>query len=170
VKGRSEIGTLVSARLLTYCARIVQDIDRTMLGYELIKQLHKVTEDEPEADYFHLLQQAFTALDDPGIGLDLIRLWFSAQLLRLSGYTPNLQTGPDGARLTAGQTYEFSFDDSAFIERPDAPYDADAIKFLRLTFSGNRPHALSKVRGSAQLTEYCLPLVTNLRQLHLRLG
>jgi hypothetical protein len=141
-----------------------------MLGYELIKLLNKVTEDEPEAEYFYLLHQAFIVLDDLAVNLELIRLWFSAQLLRLGGHTPNLHTEPDGTKLAADQTYEFSFDDSAFVRRPDAPYSADTIKFLRLVFSDNQPYLLEKVQGSAELTTRCLPLVANLRQLHLRLG
>jgi len=168
IRGRGEIGTLVSARLQTHYGRIVEDIDRTMLGYELIKQLNKATEDEPEADYFQLLEQAFEALNDKSIPLDLIQLWFSAQMLRLSGHTPNLQTEPDGTKLEAEKTYEFSFDDSAFFSRADAPYGAAEIKFLRLVFNGNTPTVLSKVQGSDELTRLSLPLVTNLRQLHLR--
>lgn len=173
IKGRGEIGTLVSARLRTHYGRIVASLDRTMLGYELIKQLHKVTEDELEPDYFDLLQQAFAALDEPTAGLDLIQLWFKAQLLRLGGHTPNLKAEPDGAKLTAGARYQFSFDDSAFIASradPDASYDTDAIKFLRLVFSGNQPQVLVKVQGAEGLAKRCLSLVTNLCQLHLRLG
>jgi len=170
IKGRGDIGRLVSARLQTYYSHIVRDLDRTMLGYELIKQLHKATEDEPEPDYFYILEQAFAVLDDSSIDLNLIKLWFSAQLLRLSGHTPNLRSEPDGTKLAAAQTYEFSFDDSSFIARPDGPYDADAIKFLRLIFNGNQPHALAKVQGSTELAARCLSLVTNLRQLHLRIG
>ncbi len=168
IKGRGDIGTLVSARLQTHYGRIVQDIDRTMLGYGLIKQLHKATEDEPEPDYFHLLQQAFVALDDLAIPLDLIRLWFSAQLLRLGGHTPNLQTEPDSTRLSADQTYEFSFDASAFVVNPNGSYNSDAIKFLRLVFSGNQPSVLAKVQGSSQLVGSCMPLVTNMQRTFLR--
>jgi DNA repair protein RecO (recombination protein O) len=170
IQGRGDIGTLISARLQVHYGRIVQHLDRTMLGYELIKQLNKATEDEPEADYFHLLQQAFIALDDASINPELVRLWFSAQLLRLSGHTPNLRTEPDGTKLEADQTYEFSFDDSAFLHRPDAVYTADSIKFLRLVFAGNQPQVLAKVQGSTEFALNCLPLVTNLRQLHLRIG
>ncbi|HUB93083.1 MAG TPA: DNA repair protein RecO [Verrucomicrobiae bacterium] len=168
VKGRGDIGTLVSARLQTYYGRIVQNIDRTMLGYELIKQLHKVTEDELESDYFQLLEQAFIALDDPTISCDLIRVWFSAQLLRLSGHTPNLRTEPDGTKLATTQRYEFSFDDRAFMARPDAPYDADVIKFLRLIFNGNIPHILARVESNAEFVARCQLLVVGLRRATLR--
>jgi DNA repair protein RecO len=152
IKGRGDIGTLVSARLVTHYGRIVQDIGRTMLGYDFIRQLNKITEDEPEAGYFHVLEQAFMALNDSAIDLELVRLWFTAQLLRLGGYQPNLQTEPDGTRLSAEQRYEFSFDDSAFIARSGAPYDALTIKFLRLVFSGTTPTALQKVTGVERLT------------------
>jgi len=130
--------------------------------------LGRATEDEPEADYFHLLEQSFAALDDPVIPLELITLWFSAQLLRLGGHTPNLQTATDGTKLAAGETYEFSFDDSAFMPREDAPYGTDHIKFLRLVFSGNQPAVLAKVTGAAQLCRATNQLVTLMRQQHLR--
>src|SRR4051812_44153733 len=48
IPGRGDIGTLISSRLETHFGHIVQNIDRTMLGYDLIKLLHKATEDEPE--------------------------------------------------------------------------------------------------------------------------
>jgi len=164
IKGRGDIGTLVSSRLVTHYGHIVQSIDRTMLGYDLIKQLNKATEDEPEPDYFHLLDQAFAALNDGSVSLELIRLWFAAQLLRLSGHTPNLQTEPDGTKLAAEKTYEFSFDDSSFVSRPDAPYGADDIKFLRLVFSGNAPLVLAKVANVAALTERTWQLVSLMQQ------
>jgi len=170
IKGRSEIGTLVATRLQTHYQHIVQDLDRTMLGYDLIKQLNKVTEDETEPEYFELLWRMFMALDNLDIDIVLIRLWFGSQLLRLSGHTPNLRTEPGGAKLVAGHSYEFSFDDSGFIATPDAQYDTDTIKFMRLIFSDNSPEVLANVQGSADLSKRCMPLVATLVQLHLRIG
>jgi DNA repair protein RecO len=169
IRGRGEIGTLVSSRLLTHYGHIVQDLDRTMLGYELIKQLNKATEDEPEKEYFHLLEQSFIALDDATIDIGLVRVWFAAQLLRLSGHTPNLQTEPNGTKLHVELQYEFSFDDSAFRARPDGPYQADDIKFMRLVFSGaNQPVLLVKVAGAQALTEKVRPLVQFMSQQYIQ--
>src|SRR3954464_12617433 len=67
IRGRGDIGTLISARLNKHYANIVKDIDRVQLGYELIKQLNKATEDEPEEGYFHLLNQALETLDNKEI-------------------------------------------------------------------------------------------------------
>jgi DNA repair protein RecO (recombination protein O) len=156
IQGRGDIGTLISARLVTHYGQIVHNIDRTMLGYDLIKQLHKATEDEPESDYYHLLVESFAALNDAALDLELVRLWFGAQLLRLGGHTPNLQTQADGSKLSADERYEFSFDDSAFID----------IKFLRIVFSGNQPAVITKVQGVVELVERNRQLVTFLVRQH----
>ena len=79
IRGRGEMGTLISTRLIHHYDKIVKDITRVQLGYELIKQLNKATEDEPEPEYFELMQQAFEALDDTTTGTELIQVWFSAQ-------------------------------------------------------------------------------------------
>jgi DNA repair protein RecO (recombination protein O) len=114
IRGRGEIGTLVSARLITHYGHIVQDITRVQLGYELIKMLNKATEDQPEPDYFELLEQAFMALDDAALDPTLIRLWFSAQLLRQAGHSPNLQTTLEGDKLLPDHTYNFDYDAVSF--------------------------------------------------------
>ncbi|HSH18176.1 MAG TPA: DNA repair protein RecO, partial [Candidatus Saccharimonadales bacterium] len=164
IKGRGDIGTLVSTRLIKHYGRIVTDVGRTMLGYELIKQLNKATEDEPESDYFDLLQQTFEALDDIGVPTELIGLWFSAQLLKLSGHMPNLTHAAGGAKLEAGKAYEFSFDDASFQSRPDAPFGADDIKFLRILFSGTPPAVIARVGGAAALVGRTRQLVQLMAQ------
>jgi len=168
IPGRGDIGTLVSSRLVKYYDRIVQDIDRTMLGYDLIKRLNKATEDEPEPEYYHLLEQAFAALNDATLSLELVSVWFTAQLLRMGGHTPNLMSEMDGTKLTTGQAYEFSFDDSAFMSRPDGTFATDDIKFLRLLFDGNQPRVLAKVTNANSLTQKVKSLVTFMAQQYIR--
>jgi len=168
IQGRGDVGTLVSTRLIKHYGTIVKDLERTMLGYDLIKILNKATEDEPEATYFELLQQAFEALDDADIPLPIIRLWFAMQLLRLSGHTPNLQTDTTGQKLVADQTYNFSFDDMAFASSPQGRFTANHIKFLRLGFSGNTPKILNHIQSSPELTETCTPLVTTMLGTYIR--
>jgi DNA repair protein RecO (recombination protein O) len=168
MRGRGEIGRLISTRLITHYGNIVTNLDRTMAGYDFIKQLNRATEDEPEPEYFHLLEQTFVALNDATISLDLIRLWFTAQLLQQSGHAPNLHTELSGNKLVAGRRYEFSFDDSGFVARPDAPYGADAIKFLRLTFGGNPPAALTRVAGIDELVAQTKQLVSLFAQQYTR--
>jgi DNA repair protein RecO (recombination protein O) len=152
IKGRGEVGTLVSTRLVTHYGTIIENLERTMLGYELIKQLHKATEDEPEPEYFEILKAAFEALNDKHVPLQLIRFWFTLQLLHLGGYTPNLQTDSAGNKLVAGQEYDFSPELMSFVAVPKhGKFTADHIKFLRLVFAGNSACVLARVRGSDRL-------------------
>lgn len=166
--GRIGMGRLVSTRLQKHYGRITQDIDRTMLGYELLKLLHKVTEDETEHDYYDLLQAAFEALDDPSVQLELVRVWFRAQLLALAGHTPNLTGVAGGGRLVSDAHYEFDYDATAFRPREDGAFGANEIKFLRLLFSDNSPLVLAKVQGVDRLVNVATPLLQTLQSLHLR--
>lgn len=166
--GRGSVGTLISSRLVRHYGHIVENIDRTMLGYELIKLLHKVTEDEPEADYFELLQQAFSVLDDKTVSVDFTRMWFGAQLLRLAGHTPNLQKDSAGAKLDAAGHYTFDYDATAFRASSEGVFGANEIKYLRLVFSTSAPAVVARIEDSARLTTLVAPLIQTLRQLYLR--
>ena len=157
------MGTLISTRLDTHYGKIVQEIERTMLGYDLIKQINRQTEDEPEAGYFHLLQASFEALNNLEVALPLMRLWFTAQLLRLNGHEPNLRTDDQGAPLDPTITYNFSFEHMAFSPAGDrGRFGAQHIKFLRLCFGEYSATTLAQVQGSAKLTETCATIVQNL--------
>ncbi len=171
IKGRGEIDTLVSTRLVEHYSHIVEDVERTMTGYAVIKQLNKITEDRAEEDYFLLLRQAFGALNDNSIPLPQVRLWFSAQLLRLGGHSPNLQTDALGKRLQSGQTYDFNFDNMGFkpaLEQEGAFKDSH-IKFLRLLFDMYPAKVISQVQGGEQLAADVTPLVNTMLATFLRL-
>lgn len=149
--GKGDIGTLVSSRMQRHYGEIVKDLNRTQLGYELIKQLDKITEDAAETDYFAVLDQVLAGLNDAGIDMAFIRLWFDAQLLRLGGHSPNLRTDTASQPLDASKRYKFDFDDMAFTLEPRGHFNAKYIKFLRLVFS---PHSLvdiAKVQGADEL-------------------
>lgn len=157
--GRGEIGTLISARLDTNYGNIVRDINRTMLGYELIKQLNKITEDASESAYFNLLQMTLASLDVSEISSELINLWFMMQLLREGGHTPNLYTDIAGSKLDPDTTYEFDYEAMAFMAREGAKFTANHIKFLRLGFSPNAPVVLQHIQDVAELSQDLEPLV-----------
>ena len=165
IRGKKDIGTLVSTRLVTHYGNIVADLDRTMLGYELIKQLNKLTEDEPDADYFHLLKQAFEALNDSTISLLLIRLWFTAQLLALGGHAPNLQTDEAGNKLAADTKYLFNYDTMCFSPVATGKFTPDHVKLLRLVFNHANPAGLQKIANIETLVPPCEQLTQHLVKL-----
>src|SRR5688572_28080 len=166
IKGRGDIGTLVSTRLITYYDQIVSNLDRTMLGYELIKKLNRVTEDEPEPEYFDLLDQAFKALNDPEVARQVITFWFAAQLLRMNGHEPNLQTDEKGTKLTAEQQYAFDFEHMTFTPEAGSQgvFGADHIKLLRLAFDGQPPKVIQYIKNIGELLPASDQLVQRLAQ------
>lgn len=168
IQGRGEMGTLISTRLIKHYGNIVGDINRVQLGYELIKMLNRATEDEPETAYFDLLEQAFEALNDATISQDLIKIWFSAQLLRLAGHAPNLRTDVRGQALDAAEAYDFGFDDMAFLLHENGQFASDNIKFLRLIFGDNQPHVLQKIKDVDALVQTINQLVTQVLHIYIR--
>jgi DNA repair protein RecO (recombination protein O) len=159
IPGRGDIDTLISTRLIRHYGNIVSNIQRVQLGYELIKLLNRVTEDNLGGEYFILLDEAFRALDDAAINDSLVRTWFYAQLLRASGHSPNLRTASSGGALDIDQKFSFNIESMAFMPQADGEFTADHIKFLRLIFSDNRPAALQKIRNISQLLTVCAPIV-----------
>lgn len=168
IQGHGEISTLVSTRLEKHYSKIVNDINRTMAGYEIIKQLGRNTEDNPEAEYFELLQTAFAMLDQAEISVDLIMNWFWAQLIKLAGHIPNLRTDAAGADFESGLNYTFDFDAMAFVPANDAAFGGNHIKILRLLFSDTSPQVIQKVQGVSQLIKEVTPLINSLKQTQLR--
>lgn len=167
IPGHSGLHRLVSARLIQHYGTIVEDVNRTMLGYELLKLLQHVTEDEPESDYYALLQATLEALDDDSSSVDLVRTWCSAQLLRLTGHQPNLLTTSDGSALAPGITYAFDYDSVSFAANDRGEFHPDHIKYLRLLFGQLRPGAIARVQGGEGLLAVCAPMVLSLRQFYL---
>ena len=166
--GKGDLGTLVSSRLLKYYSNIVKDINRVQLGYELIKMLHKATEDSPEPEYYELLEHAYGALDDKDISLDLIRTWFQAQLLRMAGHTPNLRTDTAGDVLLPDVSYNFDPDAMTFTQHEHGRFNASHIRTLRLLFDGHAVKSLRRVTGLDDTLPAISPLVKAMLTDHIR--
>lgn len=162
--GRGEIGTLISSRLDQYYGRIVGSLERVQLGYDLLKLLNKATEDHPEPAYFELLQTTLDALDDQAVPLDLVHLWFTAQLIKVSGHSPNLRADENGVALKPDQKYTFDYERVGFYADRAGRYTTNHIKVLRLLFAQPSPHRLIAIRDlETQLQEVGL-LMMSLRK------
>lgn len=161
-KQGSAMGTLVSTRLDTYFGIIITDISRTMVGYEVLKQLHAATEDDPEAAYFTLLERSFAGLNDSTVAPKIVDYWFAAQLLAIGGSTPNMQTDTAGQPLRAGQQYQFDYTHMAFTADPYGPFSTDHIKLLRLSMASYPPQVVAHVTGVGELLPACSTLVATI--------
>ncbi|HSW85079.1 MAG TPA: DNA repair protein RecO [Candidatus Saccharimonadales bacterium] len=167
IEGRGEIGTLISSRLKQHFGKIVNEIERVQLGYQLIKLLNRTTEDHTEPAYFELLEQTFLALDNSIIKAELIRLWFVAQLLKIAGHSPNLKTDNKDKPLEASHNYNFDFDAMALAPHSSGRYNQHHIKILRLMFSRNTVKSINKIQRLDGPLIDCAPLFQTLLQTYI---
>lgn len=161
IKGRGELNILASSRLKVHFGNIVTDITRTMLGYEMLKIMNKVLEDEGGAEYSELLKESLEVLNEVKTPIELAEVSFLMRLMRLLGHEPNLTTDVKGAPLEMQASYQFSYDDMGFFPYEQGTYSQNHIKMLRL-LSHNSPNNLLKI---ADLGRYLGDVVQLVRQM-----
>ncbi len=169
IPGRGDIDTLISTRLLKNYGQVVKDVQRTMLGYELIKRLNRATEDAAGEEYFNLLENTLAALDEDTMPLELVELWFNARLLNLGGHHPNLTTDTAGAKLAADKTYMLDVERMVFAPSEEGRYSAKHIKLLRLVFGSADPLPLQKIQDAKSVLPATQNLVTSMLTEHVRI-
>lgn len=156
IKGRGDIDTLVSTRLIKNFGNIVKDLNRTEAAYDMLKTLDRTLEDEGGGELFSLLEESLAALDDD-LPVVLAELSFTMRLLQSQGHLPDFRLGSDGKQLSEEARYQFDFDKNLFAENPDGPFDKNHLKLLRL-LAHNPPQNLRKVQGIGEYCNQLLPL------------
>ncbi|MGB4967415.1 MAG: DNA repair protein RecO [Candidatus Saccharimonadales bacterium] len=167
MQGKSSLHTLVSARLERHYGHITADLSRTMYGYEVLKAVHKITEENAEPAYYSLLQQVLGALDNFSVAIELIRVWFDARLLAITGYTPNFSTDRSGQALVAATRYMFDFDSMALFASENGVYRESEIKFCRLLLEGRSLASLAAIAESEGIVATIAPTFASARTFYL---
>lgn len=158
---RGELQRIVSTRLELHWGGVVGDLQRMMFGYEAMKLIDKVVENEAEREYYDLLKSTLSALSESAITLKGIELWFYVRILNLTGHTPNLKTDQAGNTLKPDQLYNFSPEDMCFVESSSGDFRSDHIKLLRLCLH-HQPGFLKQIKDAQKLSQ---PLVQVLQHL-----
>lgn len=162
--GKSDLKTLISSRMAVNYGNIVKDIQRTMFGYDLIKQLNRYMEDEAGPEYFELLSATLAGINDADVPLPYIETWFALRLLQITGHAPNLTTDTEGDKLSPEESYLFDFESSGFRAQTGGPYTVNHLKLLRLIQSLQSPILLKQVQGAGQYMDVLQPFSKNLLQ------
>jgi len=132
IPGKKDICTLVSTRLMVHYSHIVEDIDRTMLGYDILKYINKATQDECEQEYYLMLVKVLASLDDVSITPMLTKCWYMARLLQLLGHTPNVRKDTAGNVFDSNKRYQFDYQDMGFYQHTNGVFMPNHIKLLRI--------------------------------------
>lgn len=165
-RGKGDLGTLTTARMQTYFGNIVQNMDRTMYSYELLKRLNRLTEDNVESTFFKLLSEALAGLNQPLWAFDVVQLWTAMQMLCISGNQPELAYDNHREPLGSAERYSFDFDAMAFYEHPEGMFEVGHVKLLRLCQSQSLTR-LAHVRGIEPFVPTSLRLIQTLSQTYL---
>lgn len=167
IKGKGDIGTLVSTRLNYYCRHIVSNYELTQIGYEFINVINKVTEENCDESYYQLLMAAFLFLDasnDDGI---CTIVWFYLRLLTITGHALELDLDIDNNKLVPGNNYDFNFQIGRF-HKANYGYDSNQIKALRLLMKHN-PNKLTHITGLTETLKGVILLLRNVSDYYLHI-
>lgn len=157
IPGRGDIATLVSSRLVNYYGDIVKQLDRTMLGYDVLKKMNSATEDAAASEFFETLVEVLEILNTAK-ELSMIELSFIARLLNLAGNSPALTTAPNGQVLKESSNYSFSYDGMAFMPDEKGVYLTDHIKLMRSAVTWS-PRRFCAIQAPDNITAQTLQLL-----------
>lgn len=161
IKGKKDLDTLVSSRLDRHYGNIVRDIDKTMFGYEVLKIINKVLEDDASGDFFELLDDTLRALNTPELPLALAECSFLMRLMQLLGHEPNVTQDIKGKELEPDKNYRFSLDDMGFFEFDSGEYTRNHAKVLKL-LAYNPPESIVKIKDVGKYLKDLWPLVKSM--------
>lgn len=157
-EGKSNMGVITAARLIRFYGKILHDYDRMQFGYQLIKTVSHAAETVAEPEFYYLLRDSFTYLDEPIIDYRLVELWFHLRLTAILGLALNLATAADSQPLSVAERYNFDFTDMVFVAHPTGRFSAQHIKLLRLA-NAKTPAVLRHISGIDIFLEDCLWLL-----------
>ena len=161
---QGDLQRIISTRLETHWDGIVGDLQRMMFGYEAMKMMDTMIEDEAERDYYELLRDTLAILGEVEVSLSGIKTWFYLRLLKLQGREPNLHTDQGGAKLIDDELYGFSAEEMCFYSSPTGTFRSEHIKLLRLLASHKSQvlHQVKDLSATAKPLEILLEQIAKL--------
>ncbi len=131
-KGRGELETLTSARMVEYYQNILAELDRFEFAYQVLKKITRESDSVDSPRLFTILREVLAALDNPQIDLRLIKIWFELNLNFALEAGINLKVDGLGNPLQERVRYFIDNSTGTLMPDPKGPIGAPEIKLLRL--------------------------------------
>lgn len=147
-QGRSNLGTLTSAKMLKFFGGILGDMSRLELAAAFLKQLERAAEQVSTPEHFSLLEQALWGLDR-GLNINLVSAWFQLNLLRISGEELNLIYDINGQKLQENERYIWDSSENALKIYSYGDITSQEIKFARFLLNNPLKRAAQISNSSA---------------------
>ena len=156
IVGRSELGTLTSARLSVYYGDFINNLEKLDFAYACLKTINKITEHHTEESHFLLVEQLLQALHDVSIPLPIVKVWWHVRLSALSGHTINTKATIDSKKFSEDHSYVFVIESGGFLQKEVGLLGANHIKLIKIAGMYG-PEVLIKIQGGQNLSTEILP-------------
>ena len=156
-KGKSELGTLTSGRLVTFYAHIMSDYDRLQFAYEVLKKINQVAEHVSEAGLYDTTRAVLAALDDQEIDIRITKIWFYLQIAEILGRGLNLSRDDRNQALAADALYRFDIAEMSFHKEARGRFGSEHLKLLKL-LKVKSPEVVARISGIETYLDDCLSL------------
>lgn len=157
---KSSLAILTSARLIRFYGNILKSYDRMTFAYDTLKNISKAVNQIEEPEWYDLLSQVLSGLDDLKIDLRLIRVWFLLQYQKLLGNELNMLYDVDGKKLEKNKKYTYDYLERGLREDIGGKINGDVIKFLRVV-NNNSLDLVTKIGGIDSVLGDALALAEN---------
>jgi DNA repair protein RecO (recombination protein O) len=144
--GKSQLATLTGSRIKIFFSQILTDYDRLQFAYDALKNVGRAVDSVAEPEFYNLLLETLSALNDPKIALSLTEVWFYLHLANILGHGLNTATDASGMKLVEGANYNFNPGEQVFVFSEQGRYSTEHIKFLRI-LAQNKPAVVAKIKG-----------------------
>ena len=157
---KSSLAILTSARLIRFYGNILKSYDRMTFAYDTLKNIGKAVNQIEEPEWYDLLSQVLSGLDDLKIDLRLIRVWFLLQYQKLLGNELNMLYDVNGEKLEKAKKYTYDYLERGLKEDIGGKINGDVIKFLRVV-NNNSLDLVTKIGGIDSVLGDALALAEN---------
>jgi DNA repair protein recO len=157
---KSSLVILTSARLIRFYGNILKSYDRMTFAYDTLKNIGKAVNQIEEPEWYDLLSQVLSGLDDLKIDLRLIRVWFLLQYQKLLGNELNMLYDVNGEKLEKTKKYTYDYLERGLKEDIGGKINGDVIKFLRVV-NNNSLDLVTKIGGIDSVLGDALALAEN---------
>jgi DNA repair protein RecO (recombination protein O) len=158
IKGKGDIGTLVSTQLVRHFGNIHTDYDRMQLVSTFLKRLDTVTEVDVSPEYYELATDVMLGMNSPLVSPEVVAAWGTHRLLHLLGEVINTEYDSADNAFTEDATYRFSFESSRFVADANGLVEPSLIKFIR--FLGvEQPATAMQIKGASALGKQAYELL-----------
>lgn len=155
-QGRSDLGTLTSAKMICFYNNILSDLARLELASECLRKVERISEQVDNPDYFDILRQTLFGLHQC-LSPELVQTWFAFNLAKASGEEINLFADASGEALNPDLRYFWDGAESALRPDPRGTIGAPEIKLARLILS--TPLAtIARISRSATIAQPLEPI------------